>query len=308
MTVDGRPYPVRVSGDAEDARTGLDLVACEPSLALPAGAHRIITRPGLDTGIDVDRVVLASGTNGEPTATAPRGAPLASAGATVEESHTSPTSVSVKVRTDGTPFWLVLGQSHSDGWKATTSDGSVGPLQLVDGYANGWLVQPARAETITVHVRWAPQRFVWAGFGVSAVAIAACGVILLRVRRRDGAAAIADTPRWVPPLPPHGAAPSWAATLAAAAGVFVATSVVSRPWIGLVAGAATAIAARWPRGRLVLLAAVPLLLLASRAFSHPFMAWLAVALFGVDVLVTALRAHAAASAAAPPATTTVPRP
>ncbi len=46
---------------------------------------------------------------------------------------------------NGSPFWLVLGQSQSAGWSATLPGGrSLGPSQLVDGYANGWYV-PAGA-------------------------------------------------------------------------------------------------------------------------------------------------------------------
>jgi hypothetical protein len=99
-------------------------------------------------------------------------------------------------------------------------------------------------------------------------------------------------------------------TTAAAAGVFVVTAAVSRPWVGCIAAAATVLAARWPRTRLALVAAVPLLLVGSRAFARPFMAWVAVALFGVDVLVGALRARAGApaSAAERSSTATVPRP
>ena len=51
--------------------------------------------------------------------------------------------LAVSGATPGKPFWLVLGQSLSPGWAAkATGLGSLGKPQLVDGYANGWLITP----------------------------------------------------------------------------------------------------------------------------------------------------------------------
>ena len=69
----------------------------------------------------------------------------------------------------------MLGQSQSAGWSATLPGGrSLGPSQLIDGYANGWYV-PAGLVTgpTVIHLTWTPQRVVWAAIGVSAVALVA---------------------------------------------------------------------------------------------------------------------------------------
>ena len=47
----------------------------------------------------------------------------------------------------------MFGQSHNDGWEASTSSGSVGPHQLVNGYANGWLIRPDHAGTMTIDLQ-----------------------------------------------------------------------------------------------------------------------------------------------------------
>jgi hypothetical protein len=100
------------------------------------------------------------------------------------------------LRVDGAtaPFWLVLGQSHSDGWEATVEGGGdLGAPVLVDGYANGWLVDPSAAASgpITIELRWTPQRLVWIGLAVSGLAVAACVVLAVidpgRRRRRGSA-------------------------------------------------------------------------------------------------------------------------
>src|SRR5205085_5502901 len=98
------------------------------------------------------------------------------------------TRVRVHVSGADNPFWLVLGQSHSDGWKAHIVHGSsLGPSHVVDGYANGWLVRPNRA-AFDVVVEWTPQRQVWAAIWLSVLAALTCvaivGRALLRRRRR----------------------------------------------------------------------------------------------------------------------------
>ncbi len=254
LTVNDRDVSVRVVGSVDDVRTGLALEPCDGALALPQGSNTVRSAPGLDTGIDIDRVVLSSGAGGGPAEAEVLGAPLSDSGAAVHVVDSGATSYDVKVRTDGTPFWLVLGQSASDGWEATASSGRVGERQLVNGFANGWLVTPKGAGTLTMSLRWTPQRVVWIGFAVSAIAILACIALLVVTwrRRRDAAvvarAALADEPTSASPFEYGGAALAPRSLVALALGATVATALCSRPWIGLVVGVVTLIAAQRERG------------------------------------------------------------
>ena len=177
----------------------------------------------------------------------------------------SPDSYGLEVRTDGTPFWLVLGESANAGWDATVSEGSVGARQLVNGFANGWLVTPRGAGTLTMELRWTPQRFVWLGLAVSVVAVLACvALVVVAWRRRrsagawDAAGSLADDPTLWSPFDYPGVRPSTAALVALAISAAIGTSLFSRPWIGAVVGLATVVAARVARGRIVLSAGAPL--------------------------------------------------
>ena len=93
--------------------------------------------------------------------------------------------VSYKLQVDGAsaPFWLVLGQSQNDGWKATVKGrGSLGMPTLIDGYANGWYITPTGSGPIEITLTWTPQRVVWIAIGLSALALAVClGLIAGRV-------------------------------------------------------------------------------------------------------------------------------
>jgi hypothetical protein len=68
----------------------------------------------------------------------------------------------------------------------------LGESQLVDGYANGWLVTPKGSGPITVKLEWVPQKVVRIGLLLSVLGALAClaiiGVAQVRVRRRRKAA------------------------------------------------------------------------------------------------------------------------
>ena len=174
VRVDGHPVPVQIVGPSSDARSGLSVESCEGALALGKGSNTLRAEKGLDTGIDLDRLVLSSDAEGQGTAVTTLGTPLDQSGAQVRVTGSSPDSYDLKVQTDGKPFWLVLGESHSDGWEAKAAGTSLGTPQLVNGFANGWLVRPKGPGTIAIALQFAPQRYVWFGIGLSIVAILAC--------------------------------------------------------------------------------------------------------------------------------------
>ncbi|MDQ6696720.1 MAG: alpha-(1-_3)-arabinofuranosyltransferase, partial [Actinomycetota bacterium] len=309
VRVDGRAVAVRVTGRRADARRGLGLSACAGPIHLATGSSRVQSQPGLDSGIDVDRVVLSSGRDGRPTAVGARGAALDTAGASTRVTRSDATSARLTVHTDGKPFWVVFGQSHSTGWKVSTAKGTIGPLQLVDGYANGWLVRPSGAGTMTINVDWTPQRLVWVGLAASVVAVLICVAIVAMtsfgLRRRTaepGAhAGLADWPVLASPLAYSvGPPPSWAMTATVALATTLGTIALSRPWIGLVAGAATVLASRISRTRILLTLAIPLVLAFSRLGPTPELGWLALALLTADLACGWLRTRAAGRAAPSP--------
>jgi hypothetical protein len=198
------------------------------------------------------------------------------------------TTYDLKVHSDGTPFWLVLGQSHSKGWKAEISgaaggDRSLGSPRLVNGYANGWLVRPGTAGTFDVRLRWTGQNLMWGAFALSVLAILACLAVVVVTRRRT-VPDVAGQPRLGSPFSYDAPVTSLRVSLATAAGAALGAWFVSRPWIALVVGVGTFVAARVRGARIVLAAGAPMALLLARAIDVPELGWLAVLLLAADLL------------------------
>ncbi len=171
VRVDDRPLAVRLRRTA-----GRVVVEGCGTLTIGAGDHRLTTVAGRDSGIDLDRLVLRSPSPGVST--------VAVSVPEVAVTRTGRASYRVVVSKAKAPFWLVLGQSHNAGWHAAVNGtGDLGGPTLVDGFANGWLVQPRSAD-FTIELRWTPQRVVWGGLAVSALAALACLALVLVGRGR----------------------------------------------------------------------------------------------------------------------------
>lgn len=244
LTIDGRPVPVRITGDVRTAasRQALAVESCGVSTALDlaAGDHEIRTAPGSQTGFDLDRLVLRSA----PTAAATtRALPSSTPRLGVQAAGRTGFDVEVAATpTAGGPFWLVLGQSHSLGWKASVDGRDLGPPVLVDGYANGWRIEPT-GEPLDVRLRWEPQRRIWLGLAASAVALLLCLCILfvsfLRSARDRGAQRpptareTGEAPELAGPGRPHALAPVV---------VLVVFGLAAGPVVGVAAAVVTAAA------------------------------------------------------------------
>jgi arabinofuranan 3-O-arabinosyltransferase len=282
LRIDGRPVPVRIIGSSADAESlkPLTIETCDPAdpsaqptVQLAPGAHELDTKSGQLTALQLDRLVLASAPGGGAGTTAAGkltglGGPLTAPKLTI--SHQGRTKMQVKVTGATAPFWLVLGESQNAGWRATVQGvGSLGGSQLVDGFANGWRIDPKGKESLVVDLEWMPQQRVWVAIALSLLggllccALAAAG--FWRARRRvvalEGApdAGPDRIPVFAFPWLPAGEAPAVRTqVLATVAGAAVA-AMVAGLWAGALVGVALVVAFCVPRGRAFLAAAPPLL-------------------------------------------------
>jgi arabinofuranan 3-O-arabinosyltransferase len=266
LSLDGRPLPVKLTGSVRDAeqRNGLPIALCGPAPQVAAGSHDLRSVRGETSGVDVDRLVLASAAGGGAgTAADPFAGPARTADSpTVRVQGDGPVSYRLHVTgaRPGKPFWLVLGQSNSPGWQATAAGlGDLGTAQLVDGYANGWLVTP-RSGDFDVALSWTPQRKVWVGLAVSAVAMLIVLALAFapgsgRRRRREVAVVLHPEldpePELQSPLSGGSPVPVLPAVVAGL-GVGLLTAVLVRPWAGLLVAVLTVAAALVPRARVML--------------------------------------------------------
>lgn len=248
LELDGAPLAVRVTGDADAAldRDGLALEACDGPLELGPGRHELRAAPGATTGVDLDRLVLAT-TGSGPTERVPP-APE------VEVTSAGTVSAGATIESDGTPFWLVLDQSQNEGWELSMDGASVDGPRPVDGYAAAWFVTPDRPGRLDADIRWAPQRIVDVALLLSLVAAAACVALVVFApgERRPGGRA------HVPPrLGTDATARPWVAAIGAA----VVAGLLVHPAAAVPAAATVLAARRWRWvGR-----AVPVLLVAAAA-------------------------------------------
>jgi len=285
LTVDGHPVWVQVTGTSTAALQGQGLAVhlCGPDakgLALKAGPHVLEAANGAVTGWNLDELVLDSAAGGGPepdtNPTSLAAPPPAGSAPTATVTAQSATTVHVRLTDVGTKspaFHLVLGESDNQGWTATVDGGpSLGAPELIDGFANGWMVTPTElaghlhSGTASITLRWAPQQEVWLALIISALAFAGSVAVafwpgVLRRRHRTGrhasagprgpalVGAEAEPPELTLGLVPVEAGVGWlggALTVAILAGVF---SALTRPWIGVAIAAAAAVSIFARRGR-----------------------------------------------------------
>jgi arabinofuranan 3-O-arabinosyltransferase len=259
FAIDGRPVSVRVRGTTADALRGrpLAIASCGASkdLTLGAGRHQLVSllnphNPANSSAFDLQRLALGSAAGGDAALAAglmdtPTGA--TSPAVTIE--HQSRTAMTLRVAASTGANWLVLGQSLNTGWHASINGHDLGAPQLVDGYANGWLIPPS-ASALTVHLRWSPQRFVWLALWLSLLGGIACvGIVIVSsVRRRARAADGTDSVAQVAPaaitsrtalLEAPIARTSTRSTLVPVATLSILAGLIVVPWVGVLVGVLT---------------------------------------------------------------------
>ena len=340
LSVDGQPVDVEITGSTAGALAGQPLAirACGNTahgLTLGPGDHNVSTSPRLPSGWSIDSLSLDSPAR-SPVAATPRAASTGSPAAVTIDHHNR-TSWDLTVKSSGKSFWLVLGQSFSDGWTATLSGGhGLGPPQLVDGYATGWLVPAGLVNgTVKVQISWSPQKIVWTAIAVSAAALLLCvlvGVLpyaaeLARRRRRASARRSMPAPAGsCMPFSLAGAARAggravpWVTAVVVAAVWSGLSTFVSRPAIGVLCGVAVLAGCRLVWGRAVVRAAAVIALLAIPAYvaeqqavhgylptidwpsaftSANDLAWLGICLLVADLVAGAARTRLARRETAP---------
>jgi len=163
LNINNSPVSIRVTGKVSEV---LKLETCDGSLIeLEAGDQTLLTTAGFLTGFDIDRVLLSSNPlNIEKNAV--RVMPE------ILSSTSSRTKVNLSISATEEPFWLILGQSFSDGWvlsgiKNVTDESPT----LINAFANGWLIEPSEGEEMNITLSWKPQNTVWAGLVASAISV-----------------------------------------------------------------------------------------------------------------------------------------
>jgi arabinofuranan 3-O-arabinosyltransferase len=229
VRIGGMTYNLRATADraALDAGRPIRLEGCG-SLDLAA---RETTLVGSVDALRVDGLRLRSAAP-DPAGPPAGGGRVVDAG---DDDHGGRTGVKVDVRG---PSYLVLGQSYDRGWRATCDGRDLGAPQVLQGYANAWLVEAGCRD---VTFAYAPQKLADAGYLVSGVGcaglLALLGAGAWRRRRRAPAAVVAvdDDPAPLPDPPPAAPAP-----LTTAIAIAIPAAIVVAGLFGLRAGAAAA--------------------------------------------------------------------
>jgi hypothetical protein len=262
VDVDDRPVTVRLL--AEDGGSRFRIEGCDDAgVVLPGGERRFSAAPSAATGIDIDQLVWSSDPVG---ADIPVGrVPAPSLAVTSRDAAT--VGLAVEDMRPGTPFWIILGQSHDPGWQLVESDEGTevdGP-HLVNGYANGFLVTSATADP-AVELRFVPQNRVEV-----ALLFSALGGLLAVALALPKPAPIRTAPshrqeplRRLRAFTYEGALPTKreARTVAAIGGI--AGTLLAGPLVGIVLAAAGGFATRREEWRPVF-TVVPALLLGGTA-------------------------------------------
>jgi hypothetical protein len=177
-TAGGRPLALRPAGTLAALDAGLPLRAagCGSPLALPAG--RVVLHVG--SGVVRPLTLRLRSAAPSPIVRAARLAGRVTDPGTMGRGSYD----GVRVRVSE-PSWLVLGESYNRGWHAECDGHSLGKPAVVDGFANGWRVGPGCTK---VAITFAPQKAVWWGYAIGALACLVLLVLMiLRRPRRVGA-------------------------------------------------------------------------------------------------------------------------
>lgn len=255
VTLNGQGVALRVRGEWNALVKGepAQVTLCgEPVVTLGARAHRLVTRSGALSGLDVDRVVLHATVE-------PKREPTPRPEVTVVSRSRTQHRLVVGPCAQG--CWLIHGEGHNLGWSATSGGADLGEPSVVDGGFNGWWLD-ASGDPREVLLGWTPQRSVDVGLVLSALAVLSCVGLVVWDRRRWLESAALPAPVFNTWIKPSTQGPQvrdmvmWVAVTAgavvaieprwgAAAGIVSLAAIWSRrpQWTGMLACAGTAVVA-----------------------------------------------------------------
>jgi arabinofuranan 3-O-arabinosyltransferase len=168
VRIGGADLPLSVAASAAAFERGTPLLAhsCAGRLSLSAGTQHLVAQPG---PFAIDELRLFS--------PPPRPGPAAPVdGNRVLDTGTVGRGSYDHVRVEvSQPSWLVLGEGYNRGWRAWCDGRSLGSPSPIDGYANGWHVQPGCHQ---VRFEFVPNRLAAIGYVVSGLAGLACLLLL----------------------------------------------------------------------------------------------------------------------------------
>ncbi len=126
------------------------------------------------------------------------------------------------------PAWVVLGETHSTGWRATCDGRDLGPSRPMQGYANAWPVAAPGCRDLDF--AWAPNRVLRPAYLLSLLgALALLAFLVLDARRRRAVAPSGARPpstRQGAPAPLPAAGPPARVALPRALAIGAAASLV----------------------------------------------------------------------------------
>ena len=177
--LDGVPVDGRPEVDQAQLVDGgpVPFVACGRPTALGAGPHRVIS-----AAWTLDRLRLSDDLVSPPSAPLP----------TAVLRFSNAVRQQLEVTGAQAPYYVTTGAAFDPRWRASANGRSLGPPQLVDGYAVGWRVDDLRAATITVTYR--PQRALQGAAWTTVAAVALCLAGLTLPRRPAPGMVVATVP------------------------------------------------------------------------------------------------------------------
>ncbi len=236
VQLDGSPVGVAITAAhmAElAAGEPVDVDVCLPTsvtLDLSAADHRITTTPGLESGIDVDRITLRSRV--EPATTSA----TTSATSPTLEVHRTRTERSVTVDSCVDGCWLVLGEGYNPAWEASVDGESIGaPVQIAGGF-NGWWL-PASDTPRDITMEWTPQAALNLALLLALAGVIGC-IVLVGADRKVRSRVL---PTSAPSSGPTRTRERRRDVLVAGAVLVAASTLVIAPMWGLVAVAPAAV-------------------------------------------------------------------